>query len=95
MGALRKRAVMALQSSASLQPVLTHTCAEPPSIYVRYWPACAHMHISVRFVLQFMSLSLCPPPLSLSPSVHALLFSVCSILSQALITSTGFCSPWV
>lgn len=27
--------------------------------------------------------------------VHALLFSVCSILSQALITSPGFCSPRV
>lgn len=37
------------------------THAEPPTTCVRYWPVSAHMHISVRFVLQYMSLSLCPP----------------------------------
>lgn len=35
------------------------------------------------------------PFLWVSTIVHALLFSVCSILSEALITSPGFCSPRV
>lgn len=63
---------------------------------VHYFAAartCNGVHL--QLCILFYSVTLPVPCLCLPPSVHALLFSVCFILSRALITNAGFCSPWV
>lgn len=59
----------------------------------RFSPRNSWLHVSGVTVL-LSNMYPCPF-LWVSAIVHALLFSVCSILSPALITSPGFCSPRV